>query len=51
MLVEEYPDNENMVEYKMKGISFLSDRYKSYIERNPGEGLKDYLQFAEILEK
>ena len=49
MLVEEYPDNENMVEYKMKGISFLSDRYKSYIERNPGEGLKDYLNVISLV--
>ena len=49
MLVEEYPENENIVEYKMKGISFLSERYKSYIERNPGEGLKDYLNVISLV--
>ena len=49
MLVEEYPENENIVVYKMKGISFLSDRYKSYIERNPGEGLKDYLNVISLV--
>ncbi len=49
MLVDEYPENEKIVEYKMMGIHILSDRIKKYLEKNPDASLRDYVNLTAIL--
>ncbi len=49
MLVDEYPDNEKVVEYKMTGIRILSDRIRKYLEKNPEATLRDYVNLTAIL--
>ena len=49
MLVEEYPDNDKVVDYKMMGISILSSRIRQYLQKHPDATLRDYVNLTAIL--
>ena len=49
MLVEEYPDNEKVVDYKIAGIHILAGRMKSYMRKHPDATLRDYVNLVAIL--
>lgn len=49
MLMEEYPENEKIVDYKMLGIRILSDRIQKFMKKNPEATLRDYLNLTAIL--
>lgn len=48
MLHEEYPDNEKLIEFKMKGLSFLSDRIARFERNHPKSSLRDYLNLITL---
>lgn len=49
MIREEFPDSDKAVDYKLRGISFLSDRLKRFFSEHPDQGLVDYLRSVSIL--
>ncbi len=51
MLMEEYPDNQKMVDFKMRSLEFLKDRIKRFERQNPDATLRDYLNLMSIAGK
>lgn len=51
MLCEEYPDNQKMVDYKMRSLEFLKDRIKRFEKNNPDSTMRDYLNLMSIAGK
>ena len=49
MLMEEYPDSEKAVQYKMKSISFLKDRLSRFIDTHPDASIRDYVNAVSVL--
>lgn len=43
MLYEDYPDNDGIIRFKMKGLDFLADRVSRFEKRNPDASLREYL--------
>ena len=49
MLVEEFPDNEKVVDYKMLGIHILSERMQKYLSKHPESSLRDYVNMLAVV--
>lgn len=49
MLYEEYEDKEKLIEYKMNGLDFLSERVSSYLRRHAGSTLMDYINAVTLI--
>ena len=48
MVREEFPDSDKAVEFKMRGIQFLSERLEKFIKEHPDQSLRDYLWSVSI---
>ncbi len=48
---EEFPDNDKVVAFKTRSISFLNERMTKYLLANPDKGLRDYLNSVSIIGK
>jgi len=51
MLMEEYPENQKMVDFKMRSLEFLRDRIARFERHNPDATLRDYLNLMSIAGK
>ncbi|MBR1919480.1 MAG: UvrD-helicase domain-containing protein [Spirochaetales bacterium] len=51
MLMEEYPENQKMVDFKMRSLEFLRDRIARFERHNPDANLRDYLNLMSIAGK
>lgn len=49
MLVTDPELSEKAVEFKMRGIGFLKDRLRRFLEQNPDSSLRDYLNAVSIV--
>lgn len=49
MLLTDPELSEKAVEFKMRGIGFLKDRLKRFLDQNPGSSLRDYLNAVSII--
>lgn len=43
MLYEEYPDNDKMVDFKMRGLEFLIQRIERFEKKNPGAKITEFI--------
>ena len=49
MLMEEFPDNEKAVAFRMRSISFLKDRLSRFIDTHPEASIRDYINAVSVL--